>query len=337
MMVISAHSPCQSAKTSVGANHVVACVDRSDQAGRIIPHAFTIAQALCAPVTLLQVLEAQPGQELRPDPIEWDLRRHSARSSLRDLAAAQGDLAEMAKVHLAEGHTAEEICRFAYKLQDPLLVLGTQGEHDVGRKCIGGTVHTVLDRARGSILLVPGTANTDAAAYKRILILLDGSPWAESVVPLALRVARAAEAELILVHVVPKPELTAPMPLEPEDIELRRHVVERNEHIASVYLERLRACLAAEEVPVRVVLVHGDDVRSTLARLITTEAADLVILSARGHGGAHASDMRYGNVSNYLISHASVPILIVHPPTVVSDPRPVAGNHFMRRAYDRSV
>ena len=85
-MMSSAFFARDSAEKSVGTPHVVACVDHSENAAKVIPHAYAIAEALGVPVTLLQVLEAKPTHSIRPDPIEWDLRRHEARSMLRHLA-----------------------------------------------------------------------------------------------------------------------------------------------------------------------------------------------------------------------------------------------------------
>src|SRR3546814_15560227 len=64
-------------------------------------------------------------------------------------------------------------------------------------------------------------------SYQRILVPLDGSRWAESVLPLAARIARAANAEILLAHVVPAPEMIEARPLEMEDKELRQSLIEQ--------------------------------------------------------------------------------------------------------------
>jgi nucleotide-binding universal stress UspA family protein len=125
--------------------------------------------------------------------------------------------------------------------------------------------------------------------------------------------AKANNAELILVHVVPTPELTEIGPLEPDDIQLSARVVERNERTAKAYLARVKAYLAENGVHVRTLSRRSDDVRASLVDLIGSEAADLVILSARGHGGRHHADLRYGSVSAYLMAQSPVPLLIVRP------------------------
>jgi Universal stress protein family len=59
--------------------HVMACVDTSAHARKVIPHAVAIAKAMEATLTLVRVLEPGPTGEGPPDPVEWDIRRHQAR------------------------------------------------------------------------------------------------------------------------------------------------------------------------------------------------------------------------------------------------------------------
>ena len=311
---------------------VVVCVDCAEHTPGVLPHAYAIAGALGMPVTLLQVLEAKSAHAGRVDPIEWDLRRHEARSVLRAMVVHPEPTCGAPAIHLAEGVVADEIIRFTNGLGDNLLVLGTKGGQATGKQCLAGTVHNVLDRATDSVLLVPDGPGAGTARYQRIIVPLDGSPWSESVLPLAVRVARATDAELILAHVVPAPELTEPNPLEPEDLELRDRVLERNESTARCYLDRLSRHLGVQGSQVRVVLKHGENVCTALARMVAAESADLVIMSARGHSTCCHEDVRYGHVASYLMSHAAIPVLVIRPKTALLDVDPalIADHVFSR-------
>ena len=234
-------------------------------------------------------------------------------TALKQLAESYADGVEDVDADLVEGQAAEEICRRTREQAAELVVLGTHGERASGEYAIGNTARNVLDRAAGSVLLVPVFTASSHPHYRRILVPLDGSSWSESVVPLAARLAHAADAELVLAHVVPVPELTETGPLEADDLELRGRLVDRNERVARSYLDRVRG-YAAELCPkVRAMTLHGDDVRVSLTNLIGSEHVDLVVLSARGHGGNRVFDMPYGNVAAYLVTHLPVPTLIVRP------------------------
>ena len=71
--------------------HVMACVDTSALARKVIPHAVAIAKAMEAALTLVRVLEPGPTGEGPPDPVEWDIRRHQARDHLAQLVQEQRD------------------------------------------------------------------------------------------------------------------------------------------------------------------------------------------------------------------------------------------------------
>ena len=294
--------------------HVIACVDRSKHARKVVSHALAIASALRVPVTLLQVLEAPPSSDFRLDPIEWDIRRHESQNALKRLAVERADRVEAINAELAEGKAAEEICRWARERSAELIVLGTHGEREAEDFGIGDTARDVLERAEVNVLLVPVfTVPIGTPHYRRMLVPLDGSSWSESVLPLVVRLAHAADAELILVYVVPVPELIETDPLEAEDLDLRKRLIDRNERVARSYLDRVRGYAAGQGLKVRALTLRGDDIRSSLTKFIDSEHVDLVVLSARGHGCRRVSDVPYGNVARYLITHSPAPILIVRP------------------------
>src|SRR3546814_595792 len=60
---------------------------------------------------------------------------------------------------------------------------------------------------------------------------------------------------------------------------------------------------------------RADDVREALNELIQKEAVDLAVMSARGHSREYVADVPYGTVASYLMTHCSVPMLVL--PTTV--------------------
>lgn len=244
---------------------IVACIDCADRNAWIYPHAAALADALDCPVTLLQVLNAEASPDVRPDPIEWNLRRREALRTLGRYATAAQAPAPDTTIELAEGQTAEEICRFIGERSDNLIVLGRRGRKELGKIGIGGTAQKILAHAPSPILLVPVEAQAPDGSYQRILVPLDGSRWAESVLPLAARIARAANAEILLVHVVPAPEMIEARPLEMEDKQLRQSLIERNEQAACSYLQRVKSNLTATGLRVRTPSTRAEDVRERSA------------------------------------------------------------------------
>jgi len=289
---------------------------------------LAIASALGVPVTLLQVLEAGPAGDVRADPLEWEIRRREARASLEPLAAILCDDTCSVDSVIVEGHAADQICLWSTDRSPELVVLGVHGEGGQNDDGLGSTARCVLDRSTGSVLLVPEADNPSAkmgaVRYRRLLVPVDGSSRAESVLPLAIRLAEATGADLLIAYVIAVPELIESGPLEPDDIELRERVVHRNERVAMEYLARLRGYVALSGLAARTMVLRDGDVRSRLGRLIAEENVDMVVLSTHGHSGRR--DVPYGSVTAHLIAHSAVPLLIVRNPPALAAQRGMNAN-----------
>lgn len=88
---------------------IAACVDASEFAEKVIPHALTIAAALGSPVTLLRVLEAKPAHAVPVDPVEWDIRLREAKNDVERLAEGRRRENEHIEAEVIEGGAAEQI------------------------------------------------------------------------------------------------------------------------------------------------------------------------------------------------------------------------------------
>jgi nucleotide-binding universal stress UspA family protein len=292
-------------------DRVAACVDGSDLGERVIPHALAVARALGAPLTLLRVLECATPEGEPADPLEWDIRRRESRDYVARLAEERGGIGVPVESEVIEGQAAESICLWTRQHAVGLTVLCTHGARGQTEWSLASTARKLVEGAPGSVLIVPAAApsQTQVARYRRVLVPVDGSPRAESVIPLAKRIATTQAAELVLAHVVPVPEVIETGPLDSETLELRERLVRRNERVASEYLDRLRAQIADPEISVRTLVLRGGDARGRLARLIVDEAVDLVVLSA--HGRSARADVSLGSVAAHLVAHAAAPLLIV--------------------------
>lgn len=300
------------AQNPASLRRVMACLDGSELGERSIPHAIAIANALGVPVTLLRVLERAAADKAPADPIQWELQRREARDYMDRLAANFSAADARIDSELIDGSAAEEICRWSEDRDVDLTVATTHGGGGVSPWALASTVRKLLDRAPGSLLVVPsrGAASTEGVArYRRLLLPLDGSSQAETALPIVKRIALAQSAELVIAHVVPTPQLTQIGPLNAEDIELTERLRRRNERVARTYLDRLRDRLEDDGVDVRVLLLYGGDVAARIASLAQTEQVDLLVLAA--HGQNARANLPCGSVTSELLARSSVPLLVV--------------------------
>lgn len=289
----------------------IVCVDDTSNARNVVLHALAVTEPLGASAILLHVLEAAPGSNSRPtDPIDWALRRRYAQETLRRLCAGH-PAADTLVAELVEGPAADQISRRIRNQDASLVVLGTCGDNGPSSCRLGLTAQDVIEKARTSVLLVPpGADGTAPVRYRRILVPFDGSSAAESVFPLALRLAAAHDAELLLVHVIPTPELMKLGPEGPEYIDLRDRVIAYNRHVAERHLDRLRVRAARNGIKARILVLQGDP-RSRLKSLAADEDIGLVLISSHGRGDRR--DMLCGSVASYLITRLHTPVLMVRP------------------------
>uniref|UniRef100_UPI001AEE9AF5 universal stress protein n=1 Tax=Chelativorans xinjiangense TaxID=2681485 RepID=UPI001AEE9AF5 len=243
-------------------------------------------------------------------PVEWSIRRQEARGRVRRAAGEGRPLSPKLDIRIAEGRPVDQICRSVRELEASITVVGTKADENAADWELGETARRLIDRCHGALLLIPPSVKAaPEVRYRRLLVPLDGSRMAESVLPLAVRLARAAGAELLLAHIIPTPELTETGPLEADDHRLRQLVGERNERVARKYVEQIRSRLAGSGLAARGLVLRNGDVRSALTQLVEDERVDLLVMSAHGHSSR--SDVACGSVAGYIITHAHTPLLVV--------------------------
>jgi len=306
----SAPVPTNSVPGGPHVQRVLACIDDEATGQAVSGHALAIGRSLGLPVTLARVLDTPERHEIPADPVEWLVKRRSGWQRLEELGRQAGAPNEIGSVLLA-GEPAEELNRWVEDHDVSLAVLGTRDRGDAARRGLGSTARSILSRGASSLLLVPPSARLRDSGYHRLLVPLDGSTRAESVIPVAARIARADHSEILLVHVVPQLETVQPGRLDPATRALRDKLDQRHRDNARAYLDELRHRIIGGDIAVRTIILDEGDAREQLRRLALAESVDLVVLSS--HGATGLADVPCGSVTEYLANHAPAPMLIVRP------------------------
>ena len=299
-----------SATQSAPFRRIMVCVDGSEMGETVVLHATMVAAAFGAPLTILHVLETESHGDTPPsDPLDWGVRQRAARAYLDRLVSLAGHIDVRAE--LIQGRAAEQICCWALQHGADLTVLASHGEHGRSEWTLSSTARKLVDGVPGSLMLIPADGDrreVSAVRYRRIMVPLDGSARAESVLPIAIRLATAHEADLLIAHVTPAPDLTKVGPLTAQDLELEQRMIARNERVARSYLDQIHARVSEAGIEARTIISRGGDARTRLARLVRREGVDLVILSAYGQRGPR--DTPCGGVAAYLLTHVTAPLLV---------------------------
>ncbi len=144
--------------------------------------------------------------------------------------------------------------------------------------------------------------------YRSICVPLDGSPFAEQALPLALEIARGAGAivQVALVH-HPVPALATAMEVPEIEAQLDQEARAREQVYLSGIVDRLRKTV---NVPVTSALLDGA-VTEALQMHMESSGTDLVVMTTHGRGPM--SRFWLGSVADHLMRVLHVPILLVRP------------------------
>jgi nucleotide-binding universal stress UspA family protein len=141
---------------------------------------------------------------------------------------------------------------------------------------------------------------------RHILTALDGSPLAETILPIVEAIARPTQARVILLHVTAVPRDARPGSDHPGISE----AVREDQALAEQYLRTLRQRLAAAGIEASVAVTAGDPA-AEIVRYAAQEGVDLLALATHGRSGLQR--WAHGSVADAVLHATSTPLLLVRP------------------------
>ena len=299
-------------------NRLLVPLDGSPLAERALAYAEVLAQRTGARLLLVRGVH---------DPVEADSEEVAA--DAQAVAAAEAYLAAQAERlearhiptetvvrgvggHLAAPDLAAWILKESRRRRADVIVMSSHGHSGLGRSVYGSVAEAVLARASLTLLLVNAWMTDGGPASigdrPRLLLPLDGSAFAEQVLPVATALAGALSGELVVVRAVPHPEwVLGPDRLVAGYLEDEQRELERE---ARAYVSELAARLRAQGYAVQTEVRVGDP-ESVIDAVGREQAAALVIMTTHGHTGLVR--LILGSVTAKVVRRSTVPILLVRP------------------------
>ncbi|MCX6024027.1 MAG: universal stress protein [Chloroflexi bacterium] len=143
---------------------------------------------------------------------------------------------------------------------------------------------------------------------QRILVGLDGSPLAESILPFITALAKGLGASVTLLHVTALPD---DVRLDGGDGRAAfQDRIRLASQAATDYLHSVQRTMGDTGVPVTVALAAGEPAGELLS-YAEREAMDLIALATHGRSGLQR--WRFGSVADKVLHTANVPLLLVRP------------------------
>jgi len=145
--------------------------------------------------------------------------------------------------------------------------------------------------------------------YKRILVATDGSALSKKAVTHAVGLAALSGAELIALRVVPRyPQsyFEGGIALAPEDV---KAVEQKWAEAGQATVDAIQKTAAAKGVQTKALIAKGDVVSDALLAVAKKHDVDLIVMASHGRKGIKR--LLLGSETQQVLTHASVPVLVL--------------------------
>ncbi len=286
-------------------------LDGSALAERALPYAAAVARASGAKVYLVRAAMAHtaPGTDVTRGEVD------SVDAAEEYLDGVAGILPrEQVETAVFYGSPQEAIVEEIALRKVDLVVMATHGRSGVSRLLHGSVAAGVLAHSPVPILLVRAWQEEHTAASlagsPRLLVPLDGSPFAEAALPVAAVAAATLGGTIALVRAVPVPDQVQTND-QGQIVSYVDQEVNALEREAAQYLRAVAGRLEDGGGPASGVHVHvGDPVQGIIAAGRELGAAMVVMAT---HGRTGLARLRLGSVAEGVLRDGHLPLLLTRP------------------------
>jgi nucleotide-binding universal stress UspA family protein len=261
---------------------ILLTLDGSENSEKAVPWVRQFAGQEKAQVVLLQVLPRRSDRE------EWPRERAEARDYLLRFEREFNYSGIPTKILVRRGNPAQEIVDAAGDQGCDLIVMSTRGGSTVKRWVIGGVTEQVMRLSKVPVLPVWSSLPMPKQGHvRRLIVPLDGSKRAESIVWWSIRLAMLLKSKLVFLHVRSKGK---------EGITFE--ALERR-------MTRISKSLCKQGLNAEFKLQSGDAADRILA---FADRNDLILTTTHGFGGVKR--WMFGSVAEKLVHAGTAPVLV---------------------------
>lgn len=294
-------------------------LDSSLVAEQVLPLVRALSERLKLPVRLISVVETQGfltsvDRAQRFDELVEEVMQASREYLETTSGHMQGLSVDWA---VEQGNTAEAIIEIAAADNANLIAMATHGRSGIARWMLGSVAEKVLRATSNPLLLVRATESGQAGELPldSIIVPLDGSQLAESILPIAAGLARSLDIELVLAQAV---EIPATAYYRTEDSGTANRYLPTYDQVRAAETEKARTYLDA-----RIGELRRDGTNKARPEVLTGSTSEEIIKLAnrtRGsliamctHGRSGVARWVLGSVAEKVIHHCSSPVLVLRP------------------------
>jgi nucleotide-binding universal stress UspA family protein len=286
-------------------------LDGSKTAEAVLPYARTLARTLKIPVEVLGIVDmtALTTQVFRGGVYFETIIAENARSTeeyLKRIAKTFSDHVE----YTVEIGKAEDVIIEKAGSDATLTAMATHGRSGINRLLMGSVAEKVLRGSTNPLLLIRASEETHSegeAILRKVIVPLDGSEEAETVLPSVVELAKAFKLEIVLLRAYPRFNTHGVDDYNGVNYEVIRAAF-RDE--AQRYLENKVGELKRKGVgKVSFALAEGSGALEVVA-LGRLTADNLIAMCTHGRSGVKRWVL--GSVTEKIVRLSEDPVLILH-------------------------
>jgi nucleotide-binding universal stress UspA family protein len=303
--------------------NILVPLDGSPFAEQAIPRALDLARRSGGCVTLARVhVSLAPAFSQGLPPFDYELERGAREQARAYVEALARRYANHGNIHgvCLEGAVVEALCEYTREKQMDLVVLSTHGRGPLARFWLGSVTDELVRTLTVPVLAFRPHEEPlpKAARVRHVLIPLDGSELAESILEPALALGSGADTQYTLLRVAaPSTVITAGVPelgavlLDHELLRRLEELEENDRREAENYLHAVETRLSARSLNVDTRLVTGEQVALTILAQARDMNADVIALASHGRGGL--TRFLLGSVADKVLRGSTLPVLLCRP------------------------
>ena len=287
-------------------------LDGSTLAEQILPYARLFAVRLKLPVELVGVVEVEA---LTPH-VSPEIGRYLDTLLAEGMKNGEEYLAKIARSFtglnvrtvVARGEPAEVIIERAAADKNTLVAMATHGRSGLNRWLLGSIAEKVLRGSANPMLLARAARQTrieGEAAFKVILVPLDGSELAETVLPKVVELAITLGLEVVLVRAYQTPYTAYATAYAISYEELTAEA--RNEALR--YLEKKAEALKKQGLEKVSFVAREGIAAEEIISLGRKNPESLIAMCSHGRSGVHRWAL--GCVADRVVRHCGDPVLVL--------------------------
>ncbi len=282
-------------------------LDGSEFAEKVLPIASSLCQAYEAQLTLVSIIGARSAFQVRPNTrAQLEAGRLEKETYLQGVVDRLSHNGIPIDFAVGIGPVAETVNLLSRELDADMIILSTHGRSGVQQWVLGSIASKIIQLSATPILLIRPTANGEMPSprFERLLVPLDGSEFAERVLPYVRAVDPSFDSIILLLSVPEIPE-AATYGVMADAVEALRLEAEKQ---AKIYLSNVAAALEEEGLTVRTI-VAGSEAAETIAAVGKGEDIDLIMMATHGRGGLDR--VFVGSVAERLVRQVESPIFLL--------------------------